>query len=122
MSEGKQEPFVSDLDAAIEELVEKIESGEVSFEEQQEYWSSEYGVTVRLEMLADYIRVEQYNNALTKAGAVFGVKKFRMVGALPVCEYCQQYYGRVYSVGQFMPSFPAHPNCTHSWQVFYQKT
>jgi hypothetical protein len=83
------------------------------------FWGSGEGITMRLEMLGGTINTGSYNNALQVTAPVYGVQYFKMAGLQPKCEYCIKYYGRIYRQGMFMPEFPAHPNCSHTWDVWF---
>src|SRR5665647_2896219 len=83
------------------------------------FWGSGEGIGMRLEMLGSAINTGSYNNALQVAAPVYGVQYFKMAGPQPKCEYCIKYYGRIYRQGMFMPEFPAHPNCYHTWDVWF---
>jgi hypothetical protein len=83
------------------------------------YWMSETGVNLRLEMLGQSIVWGSFNNAIKVSASSYGVHRFTMAGLPPVCKYCQQYYGHTYRMGQFMPNIPAHPYCTHYWDIYF---
>jgi len=83
------------------------------------FWGSGEGIGMRLEMLSGALYTGSYNNALQVYAPAYGVMYFKMAGPQPKCEYCTKYFGRIYRQGMFMPEFPAHPNCTHTWEVWF---
>jgi hypothetical protein len=91
----------------------------MSTQDAEGYWSSDEGLLMRLDMLTGAIQTGTYNNALKICGSVYGVQYFKVAGLEPKCPYCKQYYGRVYRSGQFMPDFPAHPNCPHLFDIYF---
>lgn len=84
-----------------------------------DYWNTPEGILLRLTMFSGVIEIGAYNNAFQVAAPIYNVQYLKMVGLDPVCDYCKAYYGRVYRLGMFLPEFPAHPNCTHTWDVWF---
>jgi hypothetical protein len=84
-----------------------------------DFWGSGEGIGMRLGMLSGSINTGSYNNALQVLAPAYGVQYFKMSGPQPKCEYCLKYYGRIYRQGMFMPEFPAHPNCDHTWDAWF---
>lgn len=82
------------------------------------YWNSSEGIQLRLTMFANQIETGIYNNTLQVSASLYGVLYFIVDGPEPQCIYCQQYFNHVYKNGQFMPEFPAHPNCPHIYDVY----
>lgn len=85
------------------------------------YWSSEDGITKRLEMLGETLVMDFFNNAVQVQASAFGINDYKMVGPgaddPKICPYCAQYVGRTYRLGQFMPHLPAHIHCRHFWDI-----
>jgi len=88
--------------------------------EEKGYWSSESGITIRLEMLSHNITWGYFNNAVKVSASTFGIKYLKFVGpVVGACPYCEPRVGRTYRLGQFMPDLPAHPWCRHWWDLFF---
>jgi len=86
-----------------------------------EYWKSPAGITRRVEMLSQSFTYKVVNNALLIYGETGGVKRWRWVttGDERVCPICGALAGRVYRVGQFLPSMPAHVFCRCRWEIMF---
>lgn len=88
-----------------------------------EFWSSERGINLRLEMLGSEVTWGHFNNAVVAIASSVGIKKFVLAGpdGGPICAYCSKYVGNIYRAGQFMPSIPAHPFCRHWWDLYLEE-
>lgn len=89
-------------------------------EEGEEYfWTSDAGILLRLEDLAQMVVWRTVNNAIQIIGSEIGAKGFEWITEIDnkTCDYCDGQSGRRYRVGQFMPQIPAHPNCRCHWDM-----
>lgn len=88
-----------------------------------DYWTSEKGILLRLDMMAEFIVWRTVNNALQIYGSEAGAKYFRWVAELDdrVCPYCESQHDRQFRLGQFMPNLPVHPGCRCFWDVGFEE-
>lgn len=82
-----------------------------------DYWKTQQGIMERIRIFAGLLLVQAYNDTLTAAASDYGAVYLQMQGPPPKCPYCIQYYGKIYRIGEYLPEFPAHPNCPHVWEV-----
>jgi hypothetical protein len=68
---------------------------------------------MRLGKLSGSINTGFYNNSLQVLAPAYSFQYFKMSGPGSKCEYCIQYYGRIYRQGIIMPEFPMHTFCPH---------
>jgi len=87
------------------------------------YWTSDKGINVRLEDLAEHIAYRTYNNAIQVYAANSEVYRFEWVTSIDesTCNYCDGQSGRRYRKGQFMPQIPAHIGCRCAWDVLLEE-
>ncbi len=85
------------------------------------YWNTPEGIDERLDMFTMYLLMLSFNSSLILYAehnkAKEGTLYLQMSGPAPVCRYCQQYHKKLYRPSDFMPEFPSHPNCTHSYEA-----
>ena len=98
-----------------------MDTGE-KLESEGEYWVSQGGIGVRLEMLGYQIEWSTFNRAVIITGSRIGAFHFKMIGPMDekTCIWCGEHLGRVYRMGRFMPDLPKHVNCRHFWDIAYQ--
>ena len=88
-------------------------------ESTSEYWKSPAGITRRVEMLGEDFTYRLVNNALQVYGQTNKVKGWRWEGSIDerTCDYCYSKImeDRLYRLGQFLPSLPAHAGCRCGW-------
>jgi len=91
-------------------------------EAETDYWLTPRGIDERLGLFAMFLQLSAYNVFLMEtsqfAVPISGGKIYlQMNGASPKCAFCKQYYLRLYAPEDLKPEFPAHPNCTHFYEV-----
>lgn len=84
-----------------------------------DFWTSDKGLLLRLDDLAESITWETVNNSLRILASEAGIKNFEWVTEIgpTTCDYCDAQSGRRYRVGQFMPRLPAHVSCRCHWDI-----
>lgn len=90
--------------------------------EEVDYWLTPRGIDHRLGLFAMFMQLSAYNMFLVEASSfavpLSGGKVYlQMNGGSPKCAFCKQYYLRLYAPEDLKPEFPAHPNCTHFYEV-----
>lgn len=89
------------------------------------FWTSDKGLSMRIDMLSDGIEWGIFNNAVKTIAKSMGVKQFIIAGGddFPnICEYCEKYVDRIYKYGWFMPILPAHPHCHHFIDILIEES
>lgn len=89
---------------------------------EEDFWSSDEGILIRLEDLSHDFTFKTYNNALRGSFKDSGIKRLVWVTVLDndTCKECEGMEGNDYSTGGFLPKMPRHPNCRCMWDVFVQ--
>lgn len=84
-----------------------------------DFWSSDKGLLLRLDDLAESVTWETVNNAFRILASEAGIRNFEWVTEISpnTCSYCDAQSGRRYRVGQFMPRLPAHIACKCHWDI-----
>jgi len=92
----------------------------------QEFWSSEEGITIRLQDLSHDFTFKVFNGAIRGYAKDAGFKKFRWITSINniargvSCSYCKAQNGREYKSGQFLPKMPAHIGCDCFWDILME--
>jgi len=84
-----------------------------------EYWKSPEGIARRVEMIGEDFTFRVVNNSLMAYGRKNDVAGFGWIGSMDerTCSYCDSQMGRIYRVGQFLPSLPSHAGCRCEWSL-----
>ena len=91
--------------------------------EREEFWSSEEGITIRLQDLAHEFTFKTFNGALKGYFKESGIKKLRWITSKDninkgvSCIICLRRNGKIYNTGQFLPYIPAHLGCDCYWDI-----
>jgi len=87
------------------------------------FWTSDEGIIVRLEDLAEDFAFRIYNGAIKGAFKEAGFRELIWVAdytkATKPCDYCDSQNGRRYHTGMFLPRIPAHPHCNCGWDLYF---
>lgn len=89
---------------------------------QEDFWTTEEGLDLRLEDPAEAVTWETINDATILTGSEAGATTFEWVTEIgpTTCNYCDAQSGRRYRTGQFTPDIPTHPNCRCHWDVLFE--
>ena len=99
---------------------------EGSIEDLEEFWTSEQGVTIRLEDLAHDFVLRTYNGAVRGAFKEAGIKRLKWVTDIQLkkrggtCQICLNRHDRIYNTGMFLPRMPVHNNCNCYWDAYME--
>jgi hypothetical protein len=88
-----------------------------------DFWSTNEGLYVRIEDLAESMTWQVINESLKVLGTQAGATEFEWITEVDErsCDYCDSQSGRRYKRGQFVPNIPVHPNCRCHWDVHFQE-
>jgi hypothetical protein len=88
----------------------------------ESFWTTDYGILLRLEDLAEAVVWRTINNATQILASEAGAKELVWVTEIDekTCDYCDGQSGRRYRIGQFLPQIPAHPHCRCHWDVRFE--
>jgi len=88
---------------------------------QEEFWTSDEGILIRMEDLAHDFTFRIYNGAMKGLFKDSGFKELVWVAdytkVTKPCDYCDSQNGRPYHIGMFLPRMPAHQHCKCGWDV-----
>lgn len=89
---------------------------------EQDFWTSDEGVLIRLEDLAGDFAFKVYNGALLGSFREAGFSKLVWVGVEDdnICDDCFGHSGRVYRSYGFLPKMPRHVRCRCLWDIFVE--
>ena len=87
---------------------------------EEDFWTSEEGITLRLEDLAGDFTMKVYNGALRGSFKEAGFDLLEWVSVIDIntCSACLDLSGRVYRGSGFLPRQPRHPNCRCFMDVY----
>jgi len=92
-----------------------------------DYWTSDAGITRRIDSLSQYFAYKVVNRAWRIVGDHNGAKwlRWRDMGDARVCLQCQRYAagGRrgYYYIHWFMPEMPVHLGCRCQWEIIFRE-
>ena len=89
---------------------------------EEDFWTSDEGILLRLEDLAGDFAFKTYNGALLGRFKEAGFSQLVWVGVEDdkICDDCLDHAGRIYRSYGFLPRMPRHVHCRCLWDIFVE--
>jgi len=84
----------------------------------ENFWLSDVGISLRVEMLSNLVVTRSFNHALQMHAPTVTMFEYCTMNDASVCADCDSYNGRRFRAGQFMPYLPRHLGCRCFFDVY----